>query len=358
MPDWATHERIAARLLGAPRETARRVDMDIDAGPLHDIGRKYPKRRLGGWSLQKELLEKEQLRHLRLVREKLEEDEVYRKLFILHHTIDVLADIEVSRRLLEEKGAKVPLRLVVLKLRGELLPSLERVGISSREVERIIKIVTSRLGLVLSDNGFNKWVEELVELRRRQANQRPLVVMRKVFEKSIRSSAKWQDNLVLGVYKSLARLHGVGITDLETPIRIGRMTVRFSTDGGGGVSCDYLVGRLIFWAHRYSFLASNLFDIFYLTYMMPVELFYTFFLRTTKRRAAGLGRRAVEACKRYRGVKEVAKVVEEYRSILGDNINYINARVLEEAIESYSRLLCESLSVAERLLATIGCKPS
>ena len=56
-----------------------------------------------------------------LERRRIERNPAYRDAFVLHHVIDVLADLEVLSNLLPQQGVSVDLRIIRERVHAELL---------------------------------------------------------------------------------------------------------------------------------------------------------------------------------------------------------------------------------------------
>ncbi|AEM38491.1 hypothetical protein Pyrfu_0622 [Pyrolobus fumarii 1A] len=286
MPSWDMHVKIA-KMLGLDPLTAREVNVDVDAGPLHDIGRRLPRVRLGGWSIHRRLVEEKQLSHLKSIASKIERNPAYRDAFVLHHVIDVLADLEVSSNLLSQQGVSVDLGIIRERVRAELL-ALGKL-VESGHVERIIDLVFAHLDAVRS--AMKPWVSNVVKERMDYAQLDDKVYIERVLRNLSMTYNKWINNLAKGFARAIAEVLGAEIrwknlTETEDASEFER----------GKPDCKYLISNLFFRLHRRALLTSLYFDMLYICFKFNTEIFNETVLRITKRRAAEMGRYAIRAC--------------------------------------------------------------
>ncbi len=270
MPSWPVHVTVAKDVFGIGEVVAEKINRVIDVRDVHDLGRKMPKEPT--FSEKFFDLEAASKRVLRLtkaqamVRSILLRDE-HANAFFLHHTLDLLAP-----RLIAANITNTPIERCADNVCEAVCMELELV---SRKVpyklSNFSQAFKSMLNQVISHPSLASWVNE--------ASDRRLTLER---------SVNIQDHLTHHAQQILRKL------------------------GDQAAASEVVRSKYIAWAYgylmtlvsRFATRYSHLIDYALLT-PFTWEIISERFIRTTKKKAAGLGRDILRICEYAESMEEM-----------------------------------------------------
>jgi hypothetical protein len=321
LPSWDVHAALSRRILGISEAVSKEINKLVDGEDVHDLGRRMPR--------EPKLLEKLLTPELaaecaaRLARAETRLYSIlswgpdYADAFYFHHALDLLAPRLVAIRMtgspLKEFADNIyravcqELRVAFKAGRGRGLASfLERFGSS------FIKVI--------DDLSLTSWVDE--------AYRRRLSLDSVGIEAYLAGHAQ--------------RIHQEG--GAEHPL-CTILPPELAEELALATRAERDYGSLMALVSRFSFRKSHLMDY---TFMTPLtwSLISEEFVRVTKRRAAGLGRRALRACEDSSSGDEARSwIVKEAESYVKLWLERYGVRPPRSSLEEYAELFATGYEV-------------
>lgn len=350
MPSWNVHRAVAMNVFGISREIADKVNRIVDTEDVHDLGRRLPpKPRLIEWILNWEKAEEKKLRRTKaLLKAKriMNASRDYAYAFFLHHALDLLAP-----RLLAAKATKVPLEKCGKNILKAVCYDLEIFlqQIIGLDFQNFIQEFESKFNNIIHNPCLLKWIENTslhIEEKRRTLTIRkylnPYVqraLKRIISETTHGDEARSEGETIIlksRDYYEVIKLLSKIMKDIYKQEKTYIIKRNF--------------GILMSKVARFSAWHSKLLDYVLLT-PVPQTRISEMLFRITKRKSAGLGRYALNICKRFEDYnKRYEAIVKKVRNFEKTYLLHYGIELPQKCVEKYTEDFIEGYKIVSNAI--------
>ena len=344
MPSWLVHTTIACDLFGISREVADEVNKIVDGEDFHDIGRRMPREPgLAERILRPEEAYRKFARRTEAIRRMsgiLFRGGEWAETFWLHHALDFLAPRLTAAYIINVDPERYEANLLE-GVKAEMWSLHRKDPILFRSLNAFLETFRSRFGEVLRHPSLREWARATADYVEAFWHDQSISDylnphMRRLLERMASRKGKERVNIDLKVPNMAIRIGKEGDMEEKSQSRKGssvkefilRSTLHGESDVAAVMSVvmkrameDYrslLVYETNFMQlmYRTSKFAAYHSHLIYYAMLLPLPrvIISEYFLRVTKKRAAGLGREALRICRDFTDDEERRqRIIREVR---------------------------------------------